>query len=1397
MKTLDKEIELLRQRAQAALVNAPVAGSPAPQDMADAMRLVEELRVYQTELEIQNQDLKAAQLQTEVAMRKYKRLFENLPLEGMIIDGQGFIVEANAVARSRFSLRQQTALQRRSVYQIFSMHSRTALHSALSSKDELARASQCQLAVGTASQTNEVDAHIIVLDPQSFLNDERLLVLVDRTFERQLAVKHEEISRSEERYRALFDRSKVPMLLIDPANGQIVRGNGAALRFYGLDAESLQAKSLADINCLSAEETRAEMHLAQSESREHFFFTHRLSNGLEVPVEVHSGPIEIDGRTLLYSIIHDISARVQAQKQADSTHKLLTNLAAQIPGVIYQYRSFPDGRSCFPFASPGIEEIYGFTPEQVARDASAVFAVLHPQDVERVAASIAQSAADLTPWACEYRVVLAGKGERWCSGIARPSRQADGSTLWHGFISDITQEHRNQTALLENERILRTSIEALDEGFVLYDPQDRLVYCNEKYRDIYATSADLFVPGASFEDILRVGAERGQYTDAVGRVDEWLSQRLAAHRNSSQAFTQRLDDGWVLRILERQTSDGYTVGFRVDVTAFAMATEAAQLANRQNQDLLSAASEVSIISTDCRGIVQVFNRGAERMLGYDSCEAVNQMSASVFHLQDEIGQRAIELSLELGYPVEGFKVFTAKADVDGQEHREWTYVRKNGETIHVSLVVTAVRDSAGEITGYLGIAQDISQRRLAEAGTRLAASVFTHTREGILIADAMGLIVEVNEAFTRITGYDRADVLGQNPRILKSGRQGAEFYAAMWQSISKRGHWEGEVWNRRKDGEIYAELLSISAVRDAAGQTLNYVALLSDISQQKRHEQELEHIARYDVLTGLPNRALLADRLQQEMAHCMRRRKQLAVVFIDLDGFKLVNDQHGHGVGDELLIALALRMKGALRDGDTLARIGGDEFVAVLTGLDLPKDCEIVLSRLLAAASEPVVTHGVLLRVSASIGVTLFPQDAANADQLLRHADHAMYQAKQAGKNRYHYFDVKDDAEVKTHRESLEEINQGLDRDEFVLYYQPKVNMKTGAVVGLEALIRWQHPVRGLLPPSAFLPVVHGHSLSIKLGDWVIQSAMLQMAQWNAAGVTMSVSVNIDAMHLQDNGFVARLQEILALHPNVLPQQLDLEVLETSALEDMDGVTVAMRECCALGVGFSLDDFGTGYSSLTYLKRLPADLMKIDQSFVIGMIADSDDFVIVEGVVGLAKAFGRAVLAEGVETIAHGKLLLALGCEMGQGYGIAHAMPAQAVARWLKDWRPDPSWLLWNEPLAVENDRDLVLANVKHRHWIRDIENYITGASETVPALGVADCPLGLWLAASGHGRYNRHPAFAAVTRAHEAVHAVARRLVDCRQAGELAKAAAGLQELSVLRDALIASVGELGEFSL
>ena len=572
--------------------------------------------------------------------------------------------------------------------------------------------------------------------------------------------------------------------------------------------------------------------------------------------------------------------------------------------------------------------------------------------------------------------------------------------------------------------------------------------------------------------------------------------------------------------------------------------------------------------------------------------------------------------------------------------------------------------------------QQIEERTRTQSQLELAASVFSHAREGILITDNQGNIVEVNAMFTQITGYSREEAIGRNPRILlSSGRHEKAFFAARAQALQKHGHWVGEVWNRRKNGEDFAEMLTVSVVRDPAGAVLNYVALFTDITPLKKHQDELEHIAHYDALTGMPNRVLLADRLQQAMLQSQRRNSALAVAYLDLDGFKPVNDQHGHEVGDQLLVTLSQRMKASLRESDTLARIGGDEFVALLVDIGERRDCELLLSRLLQAAATPVRVDGALLQLSASIGVTLYPQDNADADQLVRHADQAMYLAKQAGKNRFHLFDVAQDAAIQSQRESLEHIRVALDRQEFVLYYQPKVNMRTGAIIGAEALIRWQHPERGLLAPAAFLPVIEGQPISIEIGEWVIQTALAQMALWRGAGLDIGVSVNIGALQLQQPGFVARLGTLLAAHPTVPAQSLELEILETSALEDMAQISEVMHACQAIGVRFALDDFGTGYSSLTYLKRLPAELLKIDQSFVRDMLTDVDDLAIVKGVIGLASAFRRSVIAEGVETVAHGQTLLALGCDLAQGYGIARPMPAADLPGWARQWRPDVCWM--------------------------------------------------------------------------------------------------------------------------
>ena len=576
---------------------------------------------------------------------------------------------------------------------------------------------------------------------------------------------------------------------------------------------------------------------------------------------------------------------------------------------------------------------------------------------------------------------------------------------------------------------------------------------------------------------------------------------------------------------------------------------------------------------------------------------------------------------------------------------------------------------------HVFISRDMTERRLAEERLELAGRVFQHAREAIMVTDPNGDIVDVNEAFTRITGYSREEAMGRNPRFLSSGRQSDEYYREMWTELRASGAWSGEIWNRHKSGEVYAEMLTVSAVRSAQGELQHYVALFSDITAIKKYQAELEHIAHYDALTSLPNRLLLSDRLQQVLTHAARRGTTVAIAYLDLDGFKTVNDRHGHAVGDKLLVTLAHRMHEVLREGDTLARIGGDEFVAVLIDLDSARSAEPLLQRILRVAAEEFAIGELRLHVSASIGVTHFPQaEQVAPDQLLRQADQAMYQAKLAGKNRFAEFDARLDSSTREHHASVQRIRAALDADEFVLHYQPKVNLRSGEVIGAEALIRWQHPERGLLPPGEFLPQLEGEPLAADLGDWVIRRALAQHEQWLDEGLRLGVSVNVSALHLQRHDFVARLASHLQARPRVAPSQLTLEILETSALNDLAQAAQVIEACRLLGVAFELDDFGTGYSSLTYLRQLDVAGIKIDQSFVRDMLASPDDQAILRGILGLAEAFGIAVIAEGVETVTHGAQLLALGCEAAQGYGIARPMPADRVVGWVRDWRPDASW---------------------------------------------------------------------------------------------------------------------------
>lgn len=670
-----------------------------------------------------------------------------------------------------------------------------------------------------------------------------------------------------------------------------------------------------------------------------------------------------------------------------------------------------------------------------------------------------------------------------------------------------------------------------------------------------------------------------------------------------------------------------------------------------------------------------------------------------------------------------------------------------------------------------------------QAGLRQAASVFEYANEGIVITSPEGIILDVNSAFTRITHYARDEVLGKTPSILQSGRHGPEFFDAMWGALKSSGHWSGEIWNRRRNGEVYPELLTISAIKNPEGETHGYVALFYDISQIKEQQCQLEHLAHYDALTGLPNRTLLADRLKQAMLQADRRQNQVAVIYLDVDGFKGINDAHGHAIGDKLLIALARRLLSALRETDTLARLGGDEFLAVLpdqvdSGAAIP-----IIERLLQAAAEPIPIDGLLLRTSASIGVSFYPQsDAVDADQLLRQADQAMYCAKQSGKNRFHLFDAIQDQMLRGRHEGIEQIRAALENREFVLFYQPKVNLRSGVVVGFEALIRWRHPERGIIPPGSFLPLIEDHDLIVAIGDWTIENALAQMDVWFESGLTLPVSVNIAGRQLQAPEFLDKLKAALSLHPAVACK-LELEVLENSALDDMEYVAQIITACSELGVGFALDDFGAGYSSLTYLKRLPAQTLKIDQSFVRDMLETPDDLTILSGIVALAEYFGRTAIAEGVETPAHAEMLLRLGCELAQGYAIARPMPAAAVAPWLADWHPEG---LGRKFAPVGRDHLPILqAMVELGAWVAELGRYLRADAE-VPSLDRLRCRIEAWLEQPGVIQAMEHDALGQIPLLHDEIHYFARDILDHLDAGRTAKALSSLHEVETCRDALI-----------
>jgi diguanylate cyclase (GGDEF)-like protein/PAS domain S-box-containing protein len=567
-----------------------------------------------------------------------------------------------------------------------------------------------------------------------------------------------------------------------------------------------------------------------------------------------------------------------------------------------------------------------------------------------------------------------------------------------------------------------------------------------------------------------------------------------------------------------------------------------------------------------------------------------------------------------------------------------------------------------------GMLFDISERKRIEQRLALAGQVFETASEGIMLTDAQNRIISVNPAFEVITGYPAAEVIGRDPKFLNAGLQGPDYYQAMWHGLQRDGRWEGEVWNRRKSGEPFAQRLSVTIIRDEWGHIKRHLAMFSDVTTQKRQAEEIEHQAGHDSLTGLPNRRLLADRMSQAIARAQRQSSQVGIMMLDLDGFKHINDTLGHRLGDLLLIETARRLVHCVRESDTVARVGGDEFMVVLPEIQSQNDLQTLATKINGHISEPFAIEGKDLFVSCSVGLTLFPDDGMDAGVLLTNADTAMYRAKSEGKNTSRFF-TQDMQQHALERLRLENgLRRALRDGEFVLYYQPVIDLSNGALVKAEALIRWRDPERGLLEPTEFIPVAEDTGLIVPIGAWVLQAAVRQAAQWKTpAPPGFRVGINLSAPQFQRGDCAALLCDVLAAE-GASPDQLVVEITESVFIGDKGDARRQLTEMKNLGIQVAIDDFGTGFSSLSYLKHFPIDTLKIDQSFVNGIPDDAEDIALIEAMISMSRALGLAVIAEGIETEAQRSFLIGSGCRYGQGYLIGRPCPAGEFAeRYLRN----------------------------------------------------------------------------------------------------------------------------------
>ena len=765
--------------------------------------------------------------------------------------------------------------------------------------------------------------------------------------------------------------------------------------------------------------------------------------------------------------------------------------------------------------------------------------------------------------------------------------------------------------------------------------------------------------GRSLAEEIGDGWTRGVHGEDFDRCVRTYLEHFAVRTPFEMEYRLRRHDGeyrWIIDagrpIYSRSGEFAGYIGSCFDITD--RRNTEAELRDREQhmRTLLSAMGE-GVILRNAAGRVQSYNNAAAELLGLSPQEMAEwQTEDGRLRYFDENGDIFPPRHFPSLRALASGKPKTGTLGIERPDgSRRWLWVNAK----------PFFDDESGELRGVVSTLADITLNREHEEQRRLALTVFRNSVEAIVVTDAEERILSVNHAFTEVTGHLAEDVIGKTPRLLGSGLHSREFYEAMWRDLRILGAWKGEIQDRRKNGSIYPVSLSISTVRDSNGRITHYVAVFSDITERKASEARIAYLAQHDALTGLPNRALLRDRLDQALAHATRQGKRIALMFLDLDRFKTINDSLGHVTGDKLLQGVAGRLRQCIRETDTVSRQGGDEFIIVLTDIDSPDEAGRVAAKILDQLDPAFDVDGQQLRTSFSIGVALFPEDGPNPETLMKNADTAMYHAKESGRNTYRFFDERMNVNTLERLQLENGLRQALTRHELQLAYQAQVDLVSGRIIGLEALLRWASESLGNVPPSRFIPLAEECGLIIPIGDWVLREACRQARQWQDAGLApVPVGVNLSALQFRRSDIVAGVAAALD-ESGLAGHWLELELTESLLMESGPDVILTLGKLKALGVRLSIDDFGTGYSSLAYLKRFPVDRLKIDQSFVRDLAQDPDDAVIIRTIIQLGHNLRLEVIAEGTETLEQMDFLRREGCTAAQGYLFSRPVPAEAI----------------------------------------------------------------------------------------------------------------------------------------